>query len=307
MKAAQYSEFGDPGVIKIVEVDKPTPKDGQVLVEVKAAAINPFDYHVRSGAYGDMGLKLPVTIAADFSGVVVQAASDLKEGDEVFGSAQVLGGASGAAAEFAATNVANIAPKPNNVSFQEAAAIVLTGVSTLQALDQLNLGEGKKVLIHGGAGGIGSAAIQYAKHLGANIATTSQAKDKDFVTSLGAEEVVDYENEKFDEVLSGVDAVFDTIGGDTYRRSIHMLKDGGIIISMVEQPDEGHAGEHGVKALYQGTKVNTESLIKLKQLVEEGVIKPQIDREFPLDQAAEAYQYAETGHPQGKVVINITQ
>lgn len=305
MKAAQFAEFGAPSVIKVVEVDKPTPKEGQVLVEVHAAAINPFDYKVRSGAYGDMGLQLPVTIGADFAGVVAQGAGDFKEGDEVYGSAQVLGGASGATAEFAVVNTANITHKPANVSFQEAAAVALVGVSTIQALDQLSLGEGKKILIHGGAGGIGSTAIQYAKSLGAYVATTTQAKDKDFVINLGADEHIAYDTEQFEDKLTDYDAVFDTVGGDTAQRSFKVLKDGGIIISMMGVQENESVTSRNITSLEVNTDMNTESLTKLKQLVENGVIKPQIDKEFSLDQTTEAYQYAETGHPRGKVVIRI--
>lgn len=305
MKAAQYSEFGDAEAIKIVEIDKPTPGDNQILVEVKAAAINPFDYKVRSGAYGDMGLALPVTIGGDFSGVVAEAAGDYKEGDEVFGSALVLGGASGSVAEFATVNTTSVSVKPKNVSFEEAAALVLTGTSAVQALDQLDLGEGKKILIHGGAGGIGSAAIQYAKHLGAYVATTAKAGDKDFVVKLGADEAVDYENQKFENVLSGFDVVFDTVGGETFKSSFRILKKGGTIISMVEQPDEGLGAEYDVKTLYQFTQVNTESLAKLGGLIEQGVIKPQVDRSYPFDQTVAAFKHLEEGHPQGKIVITI--
>jgi len=306
MKAARYSEYGGPEVIQIVEMDKPEAKDGQVVVGVRAAAINPFDWKLRAGYMKDfIQLNLPITIGADFAGVVTQAAGQYKEGDEVFGSAIVLNGGSGAVAECAAANIVNITTKPANVSAQEAAALVLTGVSAIQALNKLGLGEGKKVLIHGGAGGIGTAAIQYAKHLGAHVATTVQAKDKDYVAGLGADQVIDYETEHFDEVLKDFDAVFDTVGGDTYVRSFKTLKTGGTIISMVEQTGEATAKDQNVNALYQSTNVNTESLNELKELVEAGVIKPHVDREFPLDRAADAFRHLESGHPQGKVVITI--
>ena len=291
MKAARYSEYGGPEVLQIVEIDKPEAKDGQVIVEVHAAAINPFDFKVRAGMMKDfIPLELPITIGADFAGVIVQAAGDYKEGDEVFGSAITLNGGSGAVAEYAAVNIKNMTAKPANVSAQEAAAVVLTGVSAIQALNQLSLGEGKKVLIHGGAGGIGTAAIQYAKHLGAYVATTAQAKDKDYVSGLGADEVIDYEAQKFDEMLQDFDAVFDTVGGDTYTRSFKILKDGGTIISMVEQPVEGIAKEKNVTALYQSTNVKTESLNELKELIEAGVIKPHVDGEFPLGEAGDAFR-----------------
>lgn len=306
MKAARYSEYGGPEVIEIVEVDQPVAKDDQVLVEVHAAAINPFDWKVRHGYMKEyIPLELPITIGADFAGVVVQGAAEFKEGDQVFGSAIVLNGGSGAVAEFVVANTANISKQPENVSAQEAAALVLTGVSAVQALNQLNLSAGKKVLIHGGAGGIGTAAIQYAKHLGAHVATTVQAKDTNYVAELGADQIINYEAERFEDVLQDFDAVFDVVGGELYPRSFAVLKDGGIIISMNEQPDEATAKEHNVTALYQSTSVNTDSLNELRELVEAGVIKPKVDREFPLDQAADAFRHLESGHPQGKVVITV--
>ncbi len=306
MKAAQINEYGSPDVIKIVDIDKPAPGEGQILVELRAASLNPFDYKLRKGFMKDMmPLQFPITIGADFAGVVVEGSDDYRPGDEVFGSAIILNGGSGALAEFATANTQNIALKPKNVSFQQAAAAVLTGVSALQAVNQLDLGPGKKVLIHGGAGGIGSAAIQYAKHLGAHVATTAAAKDKEFVTGLGADEAVDYETQKFEEVMHGYDAVFDIVGGETQARSFAVLKEGGIMVSMFGQPDETLAAEHKVTGIAQNTQINTASLNQLKKLIEDGVIKPQIDREFPLDQTAEAFKHLETGSPQGKVVVRI--
>lgn len=309
MKAAQYTEYGDPEVIQIVETDKPTPKDSQLLIQVKAAAINPFDAKLRQGTYQEsIPLTFPVTIGADFSGVISAVPADVtiyKIGDEVYGSANVLNGGSGAVAEYLTANAKNIALKPSNVNFEQAAAVVLVGVSAVQALDQLNLSQGKKILIHGGAGGIGSAAIQYAKHLGAYVATTAKGSDKDFVTSLGADEVIDFETQKFDEILSDIDAVFDTVGGETYARSFNILKSGGTVISMLEQPNQQLMTDHDVTALPMSSKVHTDSLDRLAQLVNDGTIKPQIDSEYSLDQAVDAFKKLETGSPKGKVVIKI--
>lgn len=309
MKAVQYSQYGEPDVLSINELDKPVPQLGQVLVEVKAAALNPFDWKLRKGYMKDMiPLQLPITIGADFAGIVTELgedAGDIKVGDEVFGSAIMLNGGSGALAEYAVANVANISVKPANVSFEEAAASVLVGVSSIQALDQLDVSEGSRVLIHGGAGGIGSTAIQYAKHLGAYVTTAVKAKDFDFVKNLGADEVVDYESQQFDEVLKDLDAVYDTIGGDTYTRSFKVLKQGGKIISMNEQPNEDLANEHGATALYLSTNVSSESLAQLKNVIERDVIKPKIDQSFPLEQTAQAFEHLEQEHPQGKVVIKV--
>lgn len=310
MKAAQFSEYGGPEVITVVEVEKPVPKVGQVLVQVKAAAINPFDGKLRQGYMKDtIPLGLPVTVGADFSGIVTEVPigiTNYKVGDEVYGSAIILNGGSGAMAEYAAANTTSLALKPANASFQEAAAVVLVGVSAVQALDQLNLADGKKILIHGGAGGIGSVAIQYAKHLGAYIATTAKESDKDFVTQLGADEVIGYENQKFEEILNNYDAVFDTVGGETYTRSFFILKRGGIVISMVEQPNEQLMAQYGVTALPMSSKVNTASLNRLAEQVNTGTIKPQVDKSFPITQTAEAFEYMQTASPKGKVVIKVS-
>lgn len=309
MKAAQYRQYGGPEVIEIVEIEKPAPKAGQIIVEVKAASVNVFDWKVRRGYMKDaIPITLPITIGADFAGIVTEVPggiTEFSEGDDVYGSVNVLNGGSGAFAEFATANIDSIALKPTTIDYEQSAAIVLVGVSSMQALDQLELREGKKVLIHGGAGGIGSSAIQYAKHLGAEVMTTARAADKDFVTSLGADTVVDYESEDFSGVLSDMDTVFDTVGGETYTKSFKVLKKGGKIVSMNEQPNNELAAEYGVTAILLSAKVNAESLNRLKEVVDKGVIKPQIDKVFMLNQAAEAFDYQENGHSKGKVVVKV--
>ena len=309
MKSVQYSEYGGIEVLKINEIDKPVLKEGQVLVEIKAAAINPFDCKLRAGVMKDaIPLTFPVTIGADFAGIIStegNQSSEFKAGDEVYGSAIVLNGGSGAVAQYAAVNVASLARKPGSLSFAQAAALVLVGVSAIQALDGLQLSAGQKILIHGGAGGIGSVAIQYAKYLGAIVATTAMGQDEDFVTELGADTVINYEQQQFEDVLSDYDAVYDTIGGDTYANSFKILKRGGRIVSMVAPVNEELAQEHGVTATYQSTQVNTASLNRLTEVVDAGAIKSQVDSEFSLDQVADAYKHLENGHPKGKIVITM--
>lgn len=312
MKAIQYKEYGDASVLGVNEIDKPEAKNGQVLVEVHAAAINPFDGKLRHGYMKDMiPLQFPVTIGADFAGVVSEigpSVSDYSAGDEVYGSAIVLGGGSGSMAEFAAVNTANITKKPAKAGFGEAAALVLVGVSAVQALDtHIGLSSGQKILIQGGAGGIGSVAIQYAKHLGAYVAATAREADVEFVRRLGADEVINYESEDFTEKLSGYDAVFDTVGGEVYKNSFKVLSSGGIIVSMTEQPDEALMSQYSVKAISQQSQTDTDTLKKLAGLVDSGIIKAQIDRQFSLDQTAEAFKYAEEDYPKGKVLVTIKE
>ena len=309
MKAVQIKGYGGTEVVEInSNAPEPSPAEGQVLVEVHAASINPFDYKIRSGMLKDnIPLQFPYIPGGDFSGIVTKfggGASEFKIGDEVFGSALVLNGSSGAFAEVAAANVKNIALKPKKIDFNEAASLPLVGSSAIQALEEhIKLQNGQKILIHGGAGGIGSIAIQLARHLGTYIATTVSTDDKEFVKSLGADQIIDYKTEKFEELLSDFDAVFDTVGGKTTDNSFKVLKKGGILVSMRGQPNEELAKQYGVTAIGQGTDINREHLTRLAELVDQGVIKPQVDKVFPLEQVKEAFDHLEKGSPQGKVVL----
>ena len=310
MKAAQISEFGGSEVVQVYNATKPNPGAGKVIVRVHAAGVNPFDWKIRQGHYQKtMPLRLPMTLGGDFSGVVEEVGSgvsNFRKGDEVFGTASVLGGGSGSFAEMALADSKTIAHKPKNVSHEEAAALPVAGISAWQALvETINLSKGQKILIHGGAGGIGTFAIQLAKHLGAHVATTVREKDKHFVKNLGADEVIDYENQSFDDILKDYDAVFDTVGGETYAKSFRVLKKGGIIVSMLEQPRQDLMKEHGVRAVAQFTQVNGERLSKLAELVDRHAIRVQIDKKFPLDKAGEALMYQQEGHPIGKVIISV--
>ncbi|MEX0621488.1 MAG: NADP-dependent oxidoreductase [Candidatus Woykebacteria bacterium] len=310
MKAAQYSKYGGAEVIEINEnAPKPQIKDGQVLVEVHAASLNPVDLGVMAGRMG--GPPLPQTAGGNFSGVVLEVGSNLNEfkiGDEVYGQALVLNGGSGSIAEFAASNAANTALKPKSLNHVDAASLPLVGASAIQALEQhINLKSGQKILIHGGAGGIGSIAIQLAKYTGAYVATTVSSDGIQTAKRLGADQVIDYQKENFEDKLSGYDAVFNTAKGDVAERSLKVLKKGRILVSMTGAPDPELAKKYGVVAIGQMTESSKKNLTRLTQLVDEGVIKPQIDKVFPLSQTKEAFEYLETGHPKGKVVIKIKE
>lgn len=311
MKAAQFKEYGELNNIEInYNAPKPTISDKQILVEVYAASINPVDFGVIAGRMKEMvPLKLPVTVGGNFSGVVVETGKDttgFKVGDQVYGQALAINGGSGSIAQFTASNSSNSALKPKKVNHEEAASLPLVGVSALQALEQhIKLQKGQKILIHGGSGGIGSLAIQLAKHLGAYVATTVDTKAVDYAKKLGADEVIDYEQQKFEEILSGYDAVFNTARGETANKSFQILKKGGVLVSMTGAPDPDLAKKHGVRAIGQVTNSSTENLNRLAELVDSGVLKPQVDKIFSLDQTKEAFAYVETGQPKGKVVIKI--
>jgi alcohol dehydrogenase len=241
MKSAQINEYGGSEVIKINQsTSEPTVSPGKVLVTIKASGVNPADWKIREGGLQQLvSLQFPSTLGMDFSGVIKQVGegaspSDFKQGDEVYGQAGVVNEGSGAFAEMALADRESIAHKPKKLSYPESAALPLVGASAWWALvDQIGLSNGQKILIHGGAGGIGSVAIQLAKNLGAYVTTTVSTNDKQFVQELGADIVIDYKTQTFEDLLHDYDAVFDTVGGETYRRSFKVLKKGGIIVSML--------------------------------------------------------------------------
>jgi NADPH:quinone reductase-like Zn-dependent oxidoreductase len=311
MKAVQYSNYGGIDVLKVVtDVDKPVIHDGQVLVEIEAASINPVDYKVRLGYMKDFApLKFPATIGGDFAGVVKETRggdSAFKVGDKVYGQAIVLNGGSGSIAEFVAANIANTAHAPKTIDFLKAAALPLVGASAVQAIENaIKLKKGQKILIHGGAGGIGSIAIQLAKSIGAWVATTVSEKDVSFVKELGADIVIDYHKQQFDKDLKDFDAVLDLVGAEATEKSIKVLKKGGILVSLAGRPDEALAQKSDVTAMGQMTATDTKHLDRLAELVDKGVIRIHVDKVFTIDRVLEAFTYAESSHPRGKVVLTM--
>ncbi len=308
MRAAQIREYGHADVVNIAEIDTPTISDGQVLVEVQAASLNPFDTMVREGYVKDMIKSLPVTLGGDIAGVVREVGEDvntLAVGDTVYGQANVVAGNSGAFAELAVTKTEQVAKAPANLSITDAASLPLVGVSALQALtDHLELKDGEKIFIHGGGGGIGSVAIQIAKHLGAHVTTTATGEDIAYVSNLGADEVIDYKAQDFSTELKGFDKVFDTVGGDDFTKALAILKPGGVAVSMIAEADEARANELKVTAIHQFTQVNTEKLDELTRLVEDGIVIPHVGQVFKLDDIRAAFEARESG-TKGKIVIQL--
>jgi alcohol dehydrogenase len=314
MKSAQINKYGSS---EVIEINQNTPEltlsSGKVLVSVKAASVNPADWKIREGGLQQMmQLQFPSTLGMDFSGIIKQVEeetsnSEFNQGDEVYGQAGVVNGGSGAFAEMALAKTENIANKPKRLSHAEAAALPLVGVSAWRALvENIGLSKGRRILIHGGAGGIGSIAIQLAKHLGAYVATTVSTNDKQFVQELGADQVIDYKTQNFEDLLHDYDAVFDTVGGETYKRSFKVLKKGGIIVSMLEQPNPQLMDHHGIKAIFQFTQADRERLTKVAKWVDENKdIRINIDRTFSLDEAADALDYQKDVHPRGKLVLTM--
>ena len=227
MKSIQIKKYGNSDVVEVNNTASvPTLSPGKILVSVKASGVNPADWKISEGYFQQMApLQFPTTLGIDFSGIVKQIGEDddmstnFKRGDEVYGQDSVMSGGSGAFAELALVNKDSIAHKPKSLGYLETAGLPLVGVSAWQALvETIGLSKDQKILIHGGAGGIGSIAIQLAKHLGAHVATTVSTNDKEFVQQLGADQIIDYKTEKFEDILQDYDAVFDTVGGETYKK-----------------------------------------------------------------------------------------
>jgi alcohol dehydrogenase len=313
MKAAQMKGYGSSDEVIEINENVPAPNDpsvGKVLVKIKAAGINPVDWKIREGYMQQMiPLKFPSPLGMDFSGVIEkvgQGVSEFRQGDEVYGQASIMSGGSGAFAEMALANADTTAHKPKSLSHPEAAGVPLVGVSTWLALvETISLQQSQKILIHGGAGGIGSVAIQLAKHLGAYVATTVTANDKQFAKELGADEIIDYKTQTFEELIRDYDAAFDTVGGETYSRSFKVLKRGGTIVSMLEQPNQELMKQFGVKAIFQFTQLTRDRLTKLAQWVDQNNIRVNVDKTFPLEEAGKALDYQRDVHPRGKVVLEI--
>jgi len=309
MKAAQINEYGDASVIQINEVNQPEPGDGQVLVKVAAVSLNPFDTKLREGMMkAGIPLRFPATLGGDFAGTVIAlgaGVAGLAAGDKVYGQANVVAGNSGSFAEFAVTKVSEVAKMPSTVDFEQAASLPLVGVSALQALVRhINLQAGQKLFIHGAAGGIGTIAVQIAKHIGAYVAGTATGEGAERIAQLGVDEVIDYKVQDFAAELHDFDAVFDTVGGDDFAKALAVLKPGGVAVSMIAQAEE-QAKELGVAAITQSTKVTTEMLDKLRELVESGVVTPQVGEIFSFEQIQQAFEARESGKIPGKVVLTM--
>src|SRR5215204_3569841 len=299
MKSIQIKKYGGSDVVEVNKTASVSSiSSAKILVNVKASGVNPSDWKIREGYFHQMApLQFPSTLGGDFSGIVKQIgedddiSSDFKQGDEVYGYISVLSGGSGAFAELALANKDNIAYKPKSLNHLEAAGLPLVGVCAWQALvENIGLSKDQKILIHGGAGGIGSIAIQLAKHL---------------VQQLGADQIIDYKKENFEDVIHDYDAVLDTVAGETYKRSFKVLKRGGIIVSMLEQPNTELMNQYGIKAIFLFSQVNRQRLTRLAQWVDQNNIKVNIDKTFPLDEADKALDYQNGVHPRGKLVLTV--
>ncbi len=306
MKAAIIQDYQAP--IRIDTIDAPALMDDAVLVTVHAASINPIDDILRSGEMkAMMPLTFPHVMGYDVSGEVVAVGKDvtgLRIGDAVF--ARPNQDDAGAIAEVARVKASELARKPATLTHAQAASVPLAGLTAWQALvTRGQLKAGDNVLIHAGSGGVGTFAIQIARHIGAHIATTCSAEHADLVRRLGADEVIDYKTERFEDQLSGYDLVFDMVGGDTLARSFKVLKKGGRLVSIKGQDDADRAAAHGVHFAFFLMEPDGAMLGKLAALIDAGAITPVIGRTFPMAETAAAYAALHDGDAAGKIVVTI--
>ena len=310
MKAAQINQYGDISEIQIVEIEKPTAQNNQVVVKIHASSINPFDTKFRKGEFKEMApVAFPITLGNDFAGEIVQIGSDVSGfdiGDKVFGHTNaVFDTDSGSYAEYAVVSSNHIAKMPKGIDFTQAASSVVVGASAIQSiLVNMKLKSGQKLFIHGGAGSVGVFAIQLAKHLGAYVIVTANDEGIDIAKKFGADEVIDYKKQNYKEVVSGVDAVLDLVGSD-FSEHLSLLKKGGIAISLLDFPDQAKAEALEVTAEFLMVDVNTDILNTLSSLIEKEIIVSNVSRVFPFSQIKEAFSIAENSKTRGKFVITI--
>ena len=308
MKAISMHSFGGPGVLEYEDVPRPTPSSGQVLVRLHAASVNPLERHIREGVMQEkMPVKLPFTPGSDLAGVIESVGAGVtafSAGQEVYGWTPPTTG--GTYAEYLATSTDVLIAKPQALDFSSAASVPVVSLTAWQALFvSAGLVKGQSVLIHGGAGGVGMFAVQLAKWKGAHVTATASAKDIEFVKGLGADVVIDYKAERFEDKVSGVDVVLDVIGGETQQRSWQTMKAGGILVATPGPPSQEEAARHGVRAVMVQMQGNGAQLAMISELIATGAIKTFVGATFPLAQAAEAQQASETGHVRGKIVLQI--
>ena len=332
MKACVIEKYGDSSVVEVRSMPEPVPAADEVLIAVRAASINPVDFKIRSGKLRQVvAYDFPLILGNDCAGVILKAGANVsrfKSGDAVF--VRRSKGSGGTFAERTTAHESELAHKPDAITFEEAAGIPLVGLTAWQAMVvRGRLKAGQHVFIPAGSGGVGSFAIQLARHLGAQVTTTTSSKNVEWVRALGADRVIDYRSEDFGETLRDVDLVFDTMGGATQVAAFASLKPGGRLISIVGPPTLAFAREAGLGPLVRfgawlmGWSANARArrhhatyefflmspdgaqLAEIGALIEAGIIKPQVDRVFPLEQARAALDYVETGRARGKVILAV--
>jgi NADPH:quinone reductase-like Zn-dependent oxidoreductase len=308
MKAIMVHQYGGPEVLKLEDVPVPTPKEDEMLIKVFAAGVNSFDGVLRSGKYAKIfKMQLPWIPGYDIAGTVEKVGgkvSKFKVGDPVYAFISIPTG--GGYAEYALAKANQVALKPATISFVEAAGVPSVALTAWQALvDKANLQSGQTVLIHGASGGVGMLAIQIAKIRGAKVFATASTANQDFLKQLGADVAIDYKTQKFEDIAKEVDVVVDGVGGETLARSYSIVKRGGILVGLVGRVDQAQLDKHGIRGVSLEAESNGDELAQIGKLIDEKKIKVVVSQTFPLAEATEAQEKADTGHARGKIVLKI--
>jgi NADPH:quinone reductase-like Zn-dependent oxidoreductase len=332
VRAALLTGYGSNDKVEVrADVPTPSPKGDELLVEVHAAGVNPLDFKTRDGQLRPIRrYPLPVVFGNELAGRVVgrgPEARRFREGDAIY--ARVDKDALGAFAEYALVREPHAAPKPESLTMAEAAAVPLAALTAWQCLDSLGVGEGTKLLVHAGSGGVGAFALQLARLRGARVATTTSTRNVELVKKLGADVVIDYKTQRFDDELSGYDAVLDALGGDELMRSFKVLKPGAKLVSIAGPPEPGTArrsgfalwlrpvfwllslrarraaAARGVTYEYLFMRPDGDQLARIGELINDGKVSVVVDRTYPLDDVRAALAYLETGRARGKIVLTV--
>ncbi len=308
MKAIRIHEFGGPDILKYEDAPQPIPAADEVLIKVYASGVNPVDTKIRAGqAQGKFPVDFPLIPGWDVSGEIEEVGSEIlnfRIGDEVYSRPDLT--RNGTYAEYVVVKANQVNHKPRSIDHDKSAAIPLAGITAWQGLfTHGQLENGQRVLIHGASGGVGTFAVQFAKWKGAYVIGTGSENNIDFLYELGADEVIDYRNEKFDEEVSNIDLVFDLIGGDTQKRSLQVIKSGGRLVTTVKPENEQEAGSKNIHLEGFMALSLPGDLQQIADLVDSGKVKPVISEILPLEEAAEAHKKIEKGHIRGKIVLRV--
>lgn len=306
-KSVRVHAFGGPEVLRVEPVPILQAKDDEVLVRVAAASLNPVDYKTREGEFPPVGEDaLPAILGRDLAGTIeavgTRAHYMLRKGDPVFA---FIGFDRGGQSEYVVVKALELAAAPASIDLVHAAAVPLAGMTAWQGLfDHGGLQAGQRVLIHGGAGGVGHLAVQFAKAKGATVFATAGTDDLDYVRSIGADTAIDYKNQRFEDVATDIDLVLDLVGGETQTRSFAVLRDGGTLVSTLDvaEPDKGRDRNIRVPERWLA-QVNTKQLGEIAALIDAGKVKVEVAAVFPVEDASSAYERLENGHVRGKIVL----
>ena len=304
MKAVIINEYGDESVLNYTDIERPEPKNDEVLIQVRAAGVNPIDWKIRNGLGGVFGLQPPIILGCEIAGTVEEVGSDVKDfkqGDAVF---SYLDSHTGGYAEYSIAKMWQIAPKPESLDFENAAAVPVGSLTAWQAMfDLAGLESGQTILITGASGGVGSMAVQIAKAKGAFVIGTASGRNEEFILGLGADEFIDYPRNNFEEIVKDADVVFDTVGGETLGRAFQTLKRGGFLVTAASPPSQEKANQFNVRAAFVAVKSNANQLAEINQLIESGKIKSHVETVLPLPEVKKAHALSASGRTRGKIVL----